>query len=528
MRKLAALLTFLFFAAAAQAQIITTLPFQLQNGTTADATQVMADFNQIVNNVNANAAKSGANSDITSLTGLTTPLAPASGGSSVYTAGASAGTANAQTVASPTPTGFTLSQGKRVVFLAGATNTGAMTLNVASTGALNVYYPTPSGPLALTGGEVRSGNLVEVVYDGTQYQLITNNLAVVGPLTNATAAATVDLGAVATHNVNITGAATISAFGSSASTAYPIYYLTFVGVNTLTYNATSMILPGAADIATAAGDTAVAQYLGSGNWKVWSYQRASGTAVVAVTPMCGATNLLIKNNAGTPNTLIDYSADTAVMVNSSGGSKTVSSLSGTINTTNVGVIDGIQAARVLSTWYNIYFLSNGTTNGAFTVAQGTALSAPAGYTYSCFMGVMRTDAATNLYTTTQKGIRSQWVLAGGASNVPTMPSITSGSSGAVWFGASVSSVAPPSARSIIITLAGGNSTTVAGAAPNASYPAPGVAIGVPLQCGNSGGTNMVCSSTGELVLESTTVYYWSNAATYGLFALGWTNPVNAN
>jgi protein-disulfide isomerase-like protein with CxxC motif len=36
--------------------IIGTLPNTLTNGTTADATQVMADLNQIVNDVNANAA----------------------------------------------------------------------------------------------------------------------------------------------------------------------------------------------------------------------------------------------------------------------------------------------------------------------------------------------------------------------------------------------------------------------------------------------------------------------------------------
>ncbi len=50
------------------------------NGTTADATQVMADFNFIVSAVNSNAAARGANSDITSLTGLTSALAVNQGG----------------------------------------------------------------------------------------------------------------------------------------------------------------------------------------------------------------------------------------------------------------------------------------------------------------------------------------------------------------------------------------------------------------------------------------------------------------
>lgn len=47
------------------------LPQQLVNGNVADGGQVMADLNAIASNVNANAAKNGVNSDITSLTALT-------------------------------------------------------------------------------------------------------------------------------------------------------------------------------------------------------------------------------------------------------------------------------------------------------------------------------------------------------------------------------------------------------------------------------------------------------------------------
>lgn len=46
------------------------LPIQLINGNVADGGQVMTDLNAIASNVNANAAKNGVNSDITSLTAL--------------------------------------------------------------------------------------------------------------------------------------------------------------------------------------------------------------------------------------------------------------------------------------------------------------------------------------------------------------------------------------------------------------------------------------------------------------------------
>ena len=60
--------------------IINTLPYNIANGQAIDAVPVMANFNEIVNDVNASAAKNAANSDITSLGGLTTPLSMPQGG----------------------------------------------------------------------------------------------------------------------------------------------------------------------------------------------------------------------------------------------------------------------------------------------------------------------------------------------------------------------------------------------------------------------------------------------------------------
>ena len=67
--------------------IIPALPLTLTNGTTADATQEMSLFNYIMANVNASGAHSGANTDITSLGGLTTPLSVGQGGSGTNSLG---------------------------------------------------------------------------------------------------------------------------------------------------------------------------------------------------------------------------------------------------------------------------------------------------------------------------------------------------------------------------------------------------------------------------------------------------------
>jgi len=514
---------FLLWVTPASAQIINTLPFQLQNGTTADASQVMADFNQIVSNTNSNAAKNGVNSDITALTGLTTPLNPVFGGSSGYTGSTSTGSANAQLVAT-SPTGFNLTLGKHITFIAGFTNTGPLQVNANGTGLLNVYYPSPSGPVPLTGGEITAGNAVTIWYDGTQYELLTSNLGILGTATSLTAASTTDLGTAATHNITISGNTGITSFGSSASTAYPFYFLTFSGTPTITYNATSMILPGAGNIIVAANDTAIAQYLGSGNWQVWSYTRASGSAPVQGTPLCGATNWSAGNNAGTPNTNIDYSADSVVLTSAGGASFTVNNLSGTINTTNVGVVNGIQASRTLNAWYDIYIISDGTTTGGFAVSG--ALSAPSGYQYSCRLGAMKTDGSTNFYRQQLRGNEGQWVVTSATNTIQSALVMATGTGGSI----TVTNVwVPPKASKItgFVNLAqtGGGSGACA-ASPNGNYSSSIYASGLSM---NPLGIQ-VADSYFNFVLEGSTINYFgiTSTATCTIYALGWKDSVNAN
>jgi hypothetical protein len=85
-------------------------------------------------------------------------------------------------------------------------------------------------------------------------------------------AGTADIGAASADRVSISGTTTITSFGTSANLAR---FVTFEGVLTLTHHATSLILPGGANITTAAGDTAVFISDNSGNWRCISYQRAT-------------------------------------------------------------------------------------------------------------------------------------------------------------------------------------------------------------------------------------------------------------
>ncbi len=84
--------------------------------------------------------------------------------------GTSTGPANAQVV---TTTPFTLAVLSRVCFVAGNANTSALQINVNSAGLVNVFQRTEGGLIALVGGEVQTGMVTCVEWDGTQWELDT-------------------------------------------------------------------------------------------------------------------------------------------------------------------------------------------------------------------------------------------------------------------------------------------------------------------------------------------------------------------
>lgn len=86
-------------------------------------------------------------------------------------------------------------------------------------------------------------------------------------------ATTTDLGSVPGRYVSVTGTTAITGLGTIK--AGTVKYVKFADALTFTHNATSLILPGAANITTAAGDTAIMVSEGSGNWRCVSYQRAA-------------------------------------------------------------------------------------------------------------------------------------------------------------------------------------------------------------------------------------------------------------
>jgi hypothetical protein len=151
-------------------------------------------------------------------------------------------------------------QGEKYAFKASAANTGATTVNVNGLGAKNVYKKSSAGAAACTGGEIQSGDIVELEYDGTQFQLLSNASFAGGTLTSAineaqvvssqpVVSGTLDISGIAGNNIQLseTGGGIISSFGPVPGGARRIVYFTGASPGTLT-NSVNLLLPGGKSI----------------------------------------------------------------------------------------------------------------------------------------------------------------------------------------------------------------------------------------------------------------------------------------
>jgi hypothetical protein len=171
----------------------------------------------------ATKANKGANSDITSLSGLTTALSVAQGGTGAITAtaartnlaavgqngtetliGSVAGTNTITGTVTPAITAYVA--GQTFKFVAAASNTGAVTINLNSLGAKDI---TKSGSTALEFNDILIGAAIQVIYDGTQFQLTSG------------AGGDIKVGAIYENNQTISTSYTITS-GRSAMSVGPI------------------------------------------------------------------------------------------------------------------------------------------------------------------------------------------------------------------------------------------------------------------------------------------------------------------
>jgi hypothetical protein len=176
-------------------------------------------------------------------------------------------------------------------------------------------------------------------------------------------ATTTDIGAIEGLMHDITGTTTITGLGTVRAGILKV--LKFEGALTLTHNATSLILPGGADISTADGDVSIFISEGSGNWRCLNYVRAS-----AVMFNVGSFTRDISTASGTQAvTGVGFKPKAVVFLGAISG--TVSFTSGLDDGTNVGCIVQNQPAGVANFHADTTFSIAGVPAGGSGLSQAS-------------------------------------------------------------------------------------------------------------------------------------------------------------
>lgn len=187
--------------------------------------------------------------------------------------GSAAGTANAiELTPASALAGYTA--GSFYYFLATAANTsGTVTVDISALGTKAIKKASATGKSALAVGDIQSGQIIGLVYDGTDFQLV--NPRTYSKSADIATAATLNLDAATGDYVVLTGTTTVTAITLAEGVertcrAQGAFILT---------NGASLILPTGANITTEAGDVFTVRGEASGVVRVISYARASGRAI---------------------------------------------------------------------------------------------------------------------------------------------------------------------------------------------------------------------------------------------------------
>lgn len=459
--------------------------------------------------------------------------------SGISWAAVSGGSANAQTV---TASNFSDQDGQELAFVAGFTNSGAMTLNVNGAGPISVLKGTFSGPVLLTGGEVVAGNVVQVVYDATRgaFQVVnypnnqfpsivagnatfTGTFALTGVIAPSALGASVNdwnptgldsasiIRASASAAVNITGIA-----GGSAGRQLTVENIGAINITLTNQDAASsaanrfalprplVLRPNQAVTLTYDGTTS--------RWR-------SASPLDAV-PISGSfTNLVIQNGSNFPDTRMVITADAVTVEDANGEAARLEGVHCTIDGSTVGAGGLDTGTLAASTWYALFAIYNPAagTQSCLASLSATAPTLPSGYTMFHRFGWARTDASIHFWRTKQEGrdvryivgtnpVRTRLLASGAAGNTSTP----------TWVAVDTTTDVPTTASAIVVGL-GGSGSDGAITAPNNSYGALGSNNPAPI----AKSPRSSSQESGVIQLESSNIYWASDGSGNVLVCYGW-------
>lgn len=190
-------------------------------------------------------------------------------------------------------------------------------------------------------------------------QLYTGTVA--APTVIVASATSTAIGAAASENVDISGTITITGFGTAAEGINRKGR--FTGALTLTHNATSLILPGGANITTSANDRYEARSLGAGNWIVTKYVYASGQVVIGALAVTGTGSF----SGGTLSNTRAIGSDTYINHTTTGLNNTVIGFNNSGSTNGQGVLNNHAYIGTLNA-YNLAITCQGVVPAVFSSA----------------------------------------------------------------------------------------------------------------------------------------------------------------
>lgn len=212
---------------------------------------------------------------------------------------------------------------------------------------------------------------------GTSLDSLTNNGS------DIASAATINLTTATGDTVDVTGTTTITAITLAEGDQRLVR---FTGILTLTHGA-SLVLPGSANITTAAGDYATFRGYAAGVVRCVDYQKASGVAIVVAAPTTLGTPV-----ASTSGTSIDFTSIPA-------GTKkiTISFVGVSTNGTSQMMVQIGDSGGIEATGYSSQAALDNTTQVAFTTGFGLHTATVAANTYVGMLTLALENSTSNTW-----------------------------------------------------------------------------------------------------------------------------------
>lgn len=294
--------------------------------------------------------------------------ADTSAGSQVF-GGTSGGTGNAQTLAAGT---FTSTDGQVVIFRAGSTNSGAMTLTPSGGTPISVVRDTLTGPVALTGNEVIASNIIETVYDasGGTFHLVSSQVfaGYSASMTNLTVTTASTIAGTLAYTYpttlpqgRLTPTTGVPVIVADASASASLFYTPYIGNLVPIYNGTTYAITPFSELTLSLANAA---YTANSLFDVFAFSNA-GVVTIASGPAWTTTG--------------NYVRTTVLTTGTAARSAALSRVNGLLTNT------GSMAARNGATTYTIA-ANQGTYLGTVWIdaaAQATTCQVSAGQNRTC-------------------------------------------------------------------------------------------------------------------------------------------------